>query len=54
MQLKIFKSYSPQSFHPISATLYEDIGYHGRIQILKVLWHFEILIWKSMGKIIKV
>ncbi len=33
------------TFHPISAKLYDDIGYHGRIQAitLKSLHHFEIL-----------
>ena len=43
----------------MSAKLYEDIGYHGGIQGItflgnrphfKLLWHFEILTWGSMGK----
>ncbi len=43
----------------MSAKLYEDIGYHGRIQTItflgnrpgfKKMWHFEILTWESMGK----
>ncbi len=30
--LEISKRYSSYSFHPISAKIYEDIGYHGGIQ----------------------
>ena len=32
MGLKMSKRYFSYSFHLISAKLYEDIGYHGRIQ----------------------
>ena len=62
MGLEMSKRYS-YSFHPMSAKLYEDIGYHGGIQamwntgyflaiiqVLKILLHVEILTWKSMGK----
>ena len=59
MRLEISKSYS-YSFHLISSKLYGDIGYHGGIQaitfldnmgqVLKTLWHFDILTWDSVGK----
>ncbi len=29
MGLEISKRYSPYSFYPMSAKLYEDLGYHG-------------------------
>ncbi len=32
MGLEILNGYCPYSFHPISAKLYEAIGYHGGIQ----------------------
>ncbi len=47
MELEI--SYSSYRFHPMSAKVYEDIGYQGYYfswqigQVLKILWHFEIL-----------
>ena len=59
MGLEISKRYSSHSFHLMSAKRYEDIGYHGAIQAItflgnrpsfKMLWHFEILTWDSMGK----
>ena len=34
-----FKSYSSSTFHPISAKLYEDIGYHGWMQDITFLSH---------------
>ncbi len=34
---RIFKSYFSYSFHPISAKLYEDFDYHGRIQAITYL-----------------
>ncbi len=45
------KSYSSYTFHPISAKLYEGIGYYGVIQAitflaigqLKKMWYFVIL-----------
>ena len=49
MGLGISKRYTPGTFHPISAKLYEDIGYYGGIQavifmtidhVLKFLCHF--------------
>ncbi len=58
MGLEVSKDYS-YSFHLMSVKLYEDIGYHGGIQALaflgnrprfKIVWHFEILTWDSMGK----
>ena len=54
MGLEISKRYS-YSFHPMSAKVYEDIGYHAGIQatlyyiswqisqVLKILWHCQIL-----------
>ncbi len=59
MGLEISRRYSSYNFHLISAKPYEDIGKHGGIQaitfrdnrpILKLLWHFKILTWESMGK----
>ncbi len=49
-------------FHPISAKLLMAmalatmVGYRLRLflaisQVLKMLWHFEILTWESMGKL---
>ena len=56
MELEISKHYSC-SFHPISPKLYEAPLVEYRLslslasgQILKILWHFEILTWGSMGK----
>ena len=37
MRLEISKSYFSYSFYPISAKLYEDIGYHGGILTLTFL-----------------
>ncbi len=59
MGLEISKRYSSYSFHPMADKLYENVGYHGGIQaitflaigqILKILWHFVIFAWVSMGK----
>ena len=58
MELEISKRYF-YIFHLLSVKRYEGIGYHGGIQataflaisqVLKILWHFEILTWASMGK----
>ncbi len=51
--VEISKRYSSYSFHPVSAKLYEDIGYHGGIQAIAFLGNwpsFEILTWESMQK----
>ncbi len=61
MGLEISKRYSYYSFHPMSAKLYEDIGYYGGIQavflvigqVLKILWHFEILTMLVNGKMLR-
>ncbi len=37
MGLEISKCYSPYSFDPMSAKLYDDIGYHGGIQAITFL-----------------
>ncbi len=37
MGLEISKSYSSHSFHLMSAKLYEDLGYHARIQAVTFL-----------------
>ena len=42
----ILKSYSSYSFHPISAKLYEDFDYHGRIQAITYLGN-----WQSLKKL---
>ncbi len=61
MGLEMSKRYFSYTFHPISAKLYESIGYHGGIQAstfpgnwpsFKNLkwpfkWHFEILTWSQ-------
>ena len=60
MGMEISERYSPCSFHPMSIELHEAIGYSGGIQaiilffaigqVLKILWHLEILTWEPMGK----
>ncbi len=37
MGLEISKRYSILQFHPMSAKLYEDIGYHGGTQAITFL-----------------
>ncbi len=58
MRLEISKRYS-YSFHSMSAKFYEDIGYHGGIQVVTFFGNrpsftnfvaFEILTRESMGK----
>ncbi len=52
------KHYTSCSFHPMSnfmwtlATMVEYSNYFSLAvsQVLKILWHFEILTWVSMGK----
>ncbi len=62
MGLEISKRYSCYSFHPMLLKLYEDIGYHGRIQAVTflfnrpnlkknvALWNFNM---RVNGKIMK-
>ncbi len=58
MGLQISKRYSPYIVHPISAKLYEDIGYHGEYRLLLffvsshmfyklgTLWNFNMIVNK--------
>ena len=57
-----FKTLPLMQFFPMIAKLHVDIGYHGGIQaigvlfflpigqVLTILQHFEILTWESMGR----
>ncbi len=61
MGLEISMRYSTITFHPMSAKLYDGIGLEwwnagyyffvvAIVQLLNILWHFQILTWDSIGK----